>query len=103
MTVDIRNTASELTAARELRAMMQGRVVLRGDGDYARTRQIWNRAVENQPALLAVCETSADVQAAVRVARCHSLPFSVRGGGHHWAGLALCPDGLVIDLSRMGK
>src|SRR5262249_45835024 len=66
-----------------------------------RTRQIWNRAVENQPALLAVCETSADVQAAVRVARPYNLPLSVRGGGHDWTGRALCSDGLVIDLSRM--
>jgi hypothetical protein len=41
------------------------------------------------------------VQAAVRVARGNGLPFSVRGGGHDWAGRALCADGLVIDLSRM--
>ena len=100
MSVTSTNTTAELTAARELRTMMQGRIVLRGDDDYARTRQIWNRAVENQPALFAVCETSADVEAAVRVARRHSMPFSVCGGGHHWAGPALCPDGLVIDLSH---
>ena len=99
--VDIKHTSSELTAARELRAGMQGTVVLRGDDDYARARQIWNRAVENQPALLAVCETSADVQAMVRVARRYSLPLSVRGGGHDWTGRALCPDGLVVDLSMM--
>ena len=92
---------TELTAERELRAMMEGRVVSRADDDYTRTRQIWNRAVENRPALFAMCETSADVQAAVRVARRYNLPFSVRGGGHDWAGRALCPDGLVIDLSRM--
>jgi FAD/FMN-containing dehydrogenase len=97
------NTNSELSAARELRAVMQGTVVLRDSDDYARTRKIWNGAVENQPALFAVCETSADVQAAVRVARRHALPFSVRGGGNDWAGRALCPDGLVIDLSRMGQ
>lgn len=30
-----------------------------------------------------------------------AIPFSVRGGGHHWAGPALCSDGLVIDLSRI--
>jgi hypothetical protein len=95
------HTNSALSAARELRVMMRGRVVLRGDDDYARTRQIWNRAVENQPALLAVCETSADVQAAVRIARRYNLPLSVRGGGHDWAGRALCADGLVIDLTRM--
>jgi FAD/FMN-containing dehydrogenase len=28
------------------------------------------------------------------------LPLSVRGGGHHWAGRALCA-GIVIDLSGM--
>jgi FAD/FMN-containing dehydrogenase len=91
----------ELAATRELRATMQGRVVSRGDDDYALTRRIWNGAVENQPALFALCETSVDVQAAVRVGRCHGLPLSVRAGGHHWAGTALCLDGLVIDLSRM--
>jgi FAD/FMN-containing dehydrogenase len=74
------------TVTRELRATMQGRVVSRGDDDYPRTRQIFNGAVENQPALIAVCETSADVQAAVRSARQHGLPLSVRGGGHDLAG-----------------
>src|SRR5262249_61923762 len=29
------------------------------------------------------------------------IPLSVRGGGHDWAGRALCPNGLVIDLSEM--
>jgi FAD/FMN-containing dehydrogenase len=80
----------KLTATRELHAMMQGRVVSRGDDDYPRTRRVWNGAVENQPALFAVCETSADVQAAVRSARQHGLSLSVRGGGHGWAGSALC-------------
>jgi FAD binding domain/Berberine and berberine like len=101
MSVTEIHTNSALSATRELRTMMRGRVVLRGDDDYARTRQIWNRAVEGQPALLAVCETSEDVQAAVRSAQRYNLPLSVRGGGHDWAGRALCADGLVIDLTRM--
>jgi FAD/FMN-containing dehydrogenase len=103
MSVTEIHTGSATSAARELRAVMQGRVVLRGDDDYARTRQIWNRAVESQPALLAVCETSEDVQAAVRAARRYKLPLSVRCGGHDWAGRALCADGLVIDLTGMRK
>ena len=89
--------------ARELRAVMQGRVVLPGDDDCAQTRQIWNGAVQHQPALIAVCETSDDVQAAVRSARQHDLPLSVRGGGHDWAGRALRHNGLVIDLSHMRR
>jgi len=96
-------TGSVLDAARQLRTVMQGRIVVHGDDDYARTRQIWNGAVEHQPALFAVCETPADVQAAVRIAREHELPLSVRAGGHDWAGRALRHEGLVIDLSHMRR
>jgi FAD binding domain len=90
-----------LAAANDLRAVMQGKVVLLGDAAYPATRQIWNGAVDHQPALFAVCETTKDVQAAVQVADSHGLPLSVRGGGHDWAGRALRHDGLVIDLRQM--
>jgi hypothetical protein len=80
---------------------MQGNVVVAGEETYSRLRQIWNGAVQHLPALFAVCETVADVQTAVRVAREHNLPLSVRGGGHDWAGRALRDGGLVIDVSGM--
>jgi FAD/FMN-containing dehydrogenase len=95
--------ASELTAARGLRAVMQGSVVLQGEYDYVQTRRIWNGTGKHQPALFARCETPADVQAAVRSAREHAFPLSVRGGGHDWAGRALCHQGFVIDLSPMKR
>ena len=101
MSVSNVNSISESRAARELRSVMQGRVVSRGDDDYLQTRQIWNGAVQHQPTLIAVCETSSDVQAAVRSALEHEYPLSVRGGGHDWAGRALRHNGLVIDLSHM--
>jgi FAD/FMN-containing dehydrogenase len=97
------NTGSELDAARQLRTVMQGRIVLQGEDDYLQTRQIWNGAVQSQPALIAVCETSGDVQAAVWSAREYGLPLSVRGGGHDWAGRSLRHGGLVIDLSHMRR
>src|SRR5207302_6784396 len=37
----------------------------------------------------------------VRAARARGLPLAVRGGGHTAAGLALCDDGIVVDLSLM--
>jgi hypothetical protein len=97
------NTIGEpgLAAAHDLRTTMRGKVLLPGDDAYARARQIWNGAVDHYPALFALCETPKDVQAAVRAARVHGLPLSVRGGGHDWAGRALRHDGLVIDLSGM--
>ena len=48
------HSSSELSAARELRTLMQERVVLRGDDDYSRARRIWTGAVESQPSLFAV-------------------------------------------------
>jgi hypothetical protein len=68
---------------------------------YPRVRQIWNGAVDQQPAVFALCETVKDVQTAVRAARVHNLPLPARGGGHDRAGRALRDGGLVIDLSGM--
>jgi FAD/FMN-containing dehydrogenase len=90
-----------IAAARDLRAVMRGKVVLPGDDTYDQARQIWNGAVDHRPALLAICETTEDVKAALRIAQAYRLPLSVLGGGHDWAGRALRHDGLVIDLSAM--
>jgi FAD/FMN-containing dehydrogenase len=90
-------------AAHDLRAALQGRVILLGEEAYASARQIWEGTVTNQPAMFALCEHVADVQAAVRVARDHNLPLSVRGGGHDCAGRALRDGGLVIDLTHMRR
>jgi hypothetical protein len=38
---------------------------------------------------------------AVNFARENRMLLAIRGGGHNGAGLAVCDDGLVIDLSRM--
>ena len=87
--------------AEELRATVSCSVVLLSDDSYEEARRVWNRAVPHRPALIALCESATDVQAAVRLAQRHNLPLSVRGGGHDWAGRALCDDGLVIDLTRL--
>jgi FAD/FMN-containing dehydrogenase len=98
------NMINELTvpgvaAAHELHAAMD--VLLPTNPDYANARKIWNGAVKRYPALFARCETADDVRAAVRAARRHGLPLSVRGGGHDWAGRSLRHNGLVVDLSAM--
>ena len=76
-------------------------VALPGDELYENSCRIWNGAVRRHPAVVALCRRPEDVQAAVRAARRHGLPLSVRGGGHDWAGRALRDDGLVVDLTGM--
>jgi len=58
------------------------------------------KRVGPMPRAVVHCRTTEDVQLAIRLARDCGVPLSVRGGGHHWAGLALCA-GIVIDLSGM--
>ena len=62
---------------------------------------IWNAAVERRPALVVRARAARGVQEAIRAARDRALPLSVLGGGHDWAGRALCDGGLLIDMSRM--
>ena len=76
------------------------RVSLPGDDRYDSATRIWAKPVGAMPRAIIHCRTPEDVQAAIRAAREHDRPLSVRGGGHDWAGRALC-DGIVIDLSDM--
>jgi FAD/FMN-containing dehydrogenase len=58
-------------------------------------------AVGRRPSAVASCTASSDVAAALRFAGQQGLEVSVRGGGHNFAGYALCQDGLMIDLTPM--
>jgi FAD/FMN-containing dehydrogenase len=89
------------SCADELRRAISGTVALPGHELYDEGSRVWNGAVRRGPAIVAFCKQPEDVQAAVRAARHHGRPLSVRGGGHDWAGRALRDDGLVIDLTRM--
>jgi FAD/FMN-containing dehydrogenase len=83
-----------------LRGELPGRVSMPGESRYAAASAIWAKPIGRVPRAIVHCQTTRDVQAAIRAARDSGLPLSVRGGGHDWAGRALC-DGIVVDLSRM--
>lgn len=91
----------ESSVLSELSSTMKGRVISPDDQTYDIARKIWNGAVDHHPAMIAVCETIHDVQAAVRIAHQNRLPLSVLGGGYDWAGRSIKSHGLVIDLSAM--
>ncbi|MFL6447257.1 MAG: FAD-binding oxidoreductase [Bryobacteraceae bacterium] len=72
-----------------------------GDATYEQERKVFNGMIDRKPRLMAKCTDAADVMAAVRMAKRSDLKLAIRGGGHNAAGLGVCDDGLVIDLSPM--
>jgi FAD/FMN-containing dehydrogenase len=85
---------------RRLGEQLPGRLSMAGDDRYAAATAIWAKPVGRKPRAVVHCRTAKDAQSAIRAAHDGGLPLSVRGGGHDWAGRALC-DGIVIDLSGM--
>ena len=88
--------ASELA-----RAHLDGTVVGPRHRDYDRLRGVYNAVVERRPGAIVQAATASDVQEVVSIAADSGLPLAVRGGGHSFAGLGTCDDGIVCDLSRM--
>ncbi len=85
----------------DLRQHLRGDVWQAGDDGYDGARAVWNGAVDHRPAVVARCADTRDVRTAILAARSHGLGVSVRGGGHDWAGRAIRPGGVVLDLSGM--
>jgi FAD/FMN-containing dehydrogenase len=85
---------------RWLGEQVPGRLSMPGDDRYSAATAIWAKPIGHMPRAVVHCRTAGDVGSAVRAARDCDLPLSVRGGGHDWAGRALC-DGIVIDLGGM--
>ena len=80
---------------------MRGTLIEPGNRSYENARSVWNGMIDRRPAAIARCKGAADVISSVNFARDNNLRISVRGGGHHVAGHAVCDDGLMIDFSRM--
>jgi FAD/FMN-containing dehydrogenase len=99
-TVEIAPTLDE-TAVQSLAAAMRGNLIQPADPSYDEARTVYNAMIDKRPALIARCETVADVIAAVNFARDNNILVAIRGGGHNGPGLGTCDDGLVIDLSAM--
>jgi FAD/FMN-containing dehydrogenase len=80
-----------------------GDVLTTDDDGYEDARSIFNSMIERRPALIAQCESEADVAAALAYARDNDLEVSIRSGGHSVTGASLTEGGLVIDMRRMNR
>jgi FAD/FMN-containing dehydrogenase len=84
-----------------LKSRLRGELIQPGEAQYDAARAVYNAMIQRRPRLIARCVDVADVITSVNFARAQKLLVSVRGGGHNAAGLGVCDDGLVIDLSPM--
>jgi FAD/FMN-containing dehydrogenase len=85
----------------EFRAAFRGELIEPGDAGYDDARAVYNGMIDRQPRLIARCVDTADVIAAVNLARDSGTLLAVRGGGHNAGGLGVWDDALVVDLSAM--
>ncbi len=85
----------------QLKRSFRGEIISPHSSSYPRARQVWNRAVDKYPAIIARCINRDDVAAAIEFARIESLPLAVRSGGHSFAGHGVSDGALVVDLSPM--
>ena len=85
----------------QLSERVHGEILEPDDEGYDDARTVWNAMIDRRPAVIVQCTGTADVMAAVNAARKNDLLLSVKGGGHHVSGTAVCDDGLMIDLTPM--
>lgn len=87
------------TTLEELRARVQGPVLVPGDEDYDNAQQPWNLGFRHQPAVIVLAHDAADVAEAVRYANVEDLGIAVQATGH---GVSRLADGAVlINMSQM--
>jgi FAD/FMN-containing dehydrogenase len=85
----------------ELQSGFAGQLLAPQDPGYDAARKVYNAMIDRRPALIARCADAQDVARTIAFARAHDLPMAVRGGGHNGAGLGICDDGVVADLSLL--
>jgi FAD/FMN-containing dehydrogenase len=94
-------TSLDPTTVADLAGPVCGAVLGPEDAGYDDARAVHNGLVDRRPALIVRCRSTADVVAALGLARRAGLDVSIRGGGHNVAGRAVSEGGVMIDLAEM--
>ena len=73
----------------------------KGDVEYERLRQGFNKRISKLPAVIALCQNTAGVSEAIQYATKNNLPVAIKSGGHCMEGFSCNNDGIVINLSLL--
>src|SRR5919112_1076494 len=80
---------------------LDGQLLRPDDDGYAESVALWNAMITKRPGLVVRAGSTADAARTVSFVAAHGLEFSIRGGGHNIAGLALTDGGLTLDMSGL--
>ncbi len=82
-------------------AGLEGSLLSVNDEGFAEVIHIWNAMPQRQPVLAVRARSTQDIVRTINFVRDNQLELSIKGGGHHIAGLALSDGGITLDLSEM--
>src|SRR5215216_4559006 len=85
----------------ELRAVLDGRVIMPNDPDYDEARTIFYGGFDRRPAAIVRLADATDVSHVVELAREGGMEIAVRSGGHSVASHSTTEGGIVLDLGHM--
>src|SRR6516165_2529769 len=91
-------STSQLT---DLAPTLEGKVVLPEDAGFDAARQAWNLAVDQRPSMVVFPETTADVAAAVRLARELEQRIAPQATGHNAEPLGSLENTILLKTERM--
>jgi FAD/FMN-containing dehydrogenase len=92
-------TPVDPAALQQLRARLRGPLLLPDDAGFESSRSVWNAMIDRRPVAVARCLGVGDIVASLQWAREHSVPLTIKGGGHNIAGLAVADGSLMLDMS----
>jgi FAD/FMN-containing dehydrogenase len=84
-----------------LRQLLEGDLVVPGDGGWDEARLAWNLAVDQRPTAVALPATATDVAAVVDFARLNGLRVAPQGTGHNAGTLGDLAGTILLKTERM--
>ena len=88
----------EEAALNTFRTSVTGHIVTPDHAEYEVARKSF--IVAGSPAVVVYAKNHQDITATVTFAKAHTLPLSIRSGGHGFAGHSTNAGGVVLDLSN---
>lgn len=95
------STTLSAAALRALGEQLAGTMIGADDAGWHESTQLWNGMAARMPALVIEPASAMDVAAVIRFASKHRLLLSIKGGGHHIAGIAIAHRSLMLDMARL--